>query len=473
MTSIHGDLYDTGKPSLSDIAPTHHDHLKVCNTTYHCVKDSKGKLKWTTVPPVREEDRDNGCKVDSLHALAKVFGCVDSLKHANQKCRLSDEPCLTNGNGEYTCILKSSKSLPNTFMADMSCTDFRFDDENHRISRYQSFGENGADTAIVVASEKVSQERRVPDGDVKTGESVGLSENDMNNSVVRRVSHARCEWRSSNKSVPVTCNTNSDCRATNDEVFSAWWSVAHKDIDGAKFPTLRKFLDFEVRDSANAEIHYDASHAKVTDPTIPTTKIEMKRRLKELYDDDEGFRTSLRNVLNEEERYKHVREAIGTCTNGTCSGPKVKMSHTIFDKTRDIPLSLMEDDAGNVKIMYPGLDGMMHALRSQSCELDDAPQACSSESVPNVQDLVLRADSQPISSVYKVVLPDESVHLVSNAVTVPRGSGGDDETRRSCAIELCKRNSDRCPSSHCRLSGKLCVPTDESVSSIQIHDPIV
>ena len=487
MTSIHDHLYDNGKPSFSEIVPTQHDHLRICDTTYYCVKDAEDGLKWTTTAPLREDDRDHRCKVDSLHALAKVMGCNDSIKNARPECKRSEEPCLTNGNGQHTCVLKTSKSLPNTFMADMTCADFRYDNEKHTVSRYQAFGENAIDTAIIVPQAAVPQCVGLEDD---TPRSVGTQKSDTQKSDTQKndtqkndtqksdtqksdtQKHARCEWWRPGKTLGTACNVDSDCEPTNEEIFSAWWGVAHKGLTEKVFPTLRDFISAEKRDAANTEMHYDVTHTRLKDDTNPESKIVMRNRLKELYDDDSAFRTSLRDLLRQEDKYKHIYGTLGKCNSGKCVGSRAGPTQTLFDKSRDIPLSLASDDNGNVTLMYTGLDGMMHSLRSQSCEVDKPPQECESESVPNIQGLLSRADSHPVSSTYKVVLPDESIYLVNNAITVSHRSN-DDETRLACATELCKRNTGKCPASHCRISGEMCVPIDAKVPSVQIHDAIV
>ena len=479
MTSIHDHLYDNGKPSLSEIVPTQHDHLRICDTTYWCVKEGEDGFKWTTSEggPPPSENRDFRCKVDSLHALAKVMGCNDSIKNARPECKHSEEPCLTNGDGEHTCVMKTSKSLPNTFRADMTCTDFHFNNEQHTISRYQAFGENAVDTAIIVPRKQVVENmnerddntstERFRDVDPNVGQENDTSKIDREDTL----KHARCEWGIPGKPVEAACNVNSDCEPTNEDVFSAWWSVAHKDLTDKVFPTLRDFLSVEARNAANTEIHYDVNHFRVKEDTNPETKIVMKKRIKELYDDDSTFRTSLRNLLRQEDKFKGIYDTLGKCNSGKCAGTKIGAIQTLFDKSRDIPLSMATDDKGNVTLFYTGIDGMMHPLRSQSCEVDKPPQECALD-IPTIKALLLSADSHPVSSAYKVVLPDDSVYLVSNAITVPRRSN-DDETRIACAAELCKRNTGKCPASYCRIADEMCVPIDAKVASVQIHDAIV
>ena len=142
----------------------------------------------------------------------------------------------------------------------------------------------------------------------------------------------------------------------------------------------------------------------------------------------------------------------------------------MFDKSRDVSISV-DDDDGEATFMYHGADNKMHKWLSQSCDVDSPPIGCNTENLIDLEkESVLKANLHPVHPSYKVVLPDDSTHLLSNAITVRRKES-DDETRTTCAIEVCKQNATACPASYCERKGGLCVPSSKGgVSSIQLHD---
>lgn len=462
MPTIHDDLYDDGKPSLRDVVPTKNDTLTVCNTTYHCVKDAEHGSRWSTTKAARSEDESGDCKVDSLHALAKSLGCVDSIRNAKDACKAAKEPCLTDGTNHY-CIVGTA-ALPNTFYGDLSCSDFRYDERVHDRARRIHFGDNAVDMVVFepMEAEGAAQAEPLP---LAAAASSTIA-------AAASPTHARCEWWQPRPILKAACNVDADCEPSSEAMFSAWWNVAHKDLDGKPLPTLGGFLQKEKHDAANTQLHFDESHGAVTSKTPPASKFQMRQQLKGLYDDDASFRQSVKETLFGESRYTSVMGDLASCTDGRCRSSRASASQTVFDRTRDVPLVLSEGSDGSVGFMYQGLDEKMHALRSQSCDVSSPPPGCDLD-LPTVDGLVLTKDLL-IASAYRVVLPDDTVHLVNNAVTVPRGRD-DDATRSSCAVELCSRNSGRgaCPAPHCRLEGDVCKPSGERVSAIRIHDAIV
>ena len=252
------------KKPLDYFPNTHGNKVKVCNQTYHCVRQGNESV-WKRNIDKNDVLSGTPCKTDALYAMSYQNGCLASFKNGNSKCKRV-EACLNKPNDDRLyCISKTSNGMPDVFPSNLTCNSTIPDPKKHEIVQETNYvgmkivtlankehvEEESSDeeNANDFLEEKSLPEAEQVDKNLLTGLSdpPGSSERESKNEKIPKAfkppknpdmfptskepakpkyvhPHAnlkRCDFLF-HTSQPV-CSVNTDCM-NDDSAFEVWWS---------------------------------------------------------------------------------------------------------------------------------------------------------------------------------------------------------------------------------------------------------
>lgn len=436
------------------------DNVRVCGKDYSCRRNGDGMSVWTTAK-LDDAEKSNTCIADSLFATAHVNGC-NLPSSARSTCR-RERPFLAHNENTYDFMQvqpptrKSSGNLPDVMEAHWKCDAGNPSKDTHRPTGRTLWGRTevavlntiGAiESGIASAIETMSESPTLTDEIVASGDTI-----DITPPPPEQKEWTRCTIGNRSN---LACDADSTCPLSSTDEFNMLWNVAEgKGLD--KSGSLNNFLESfksKINDSITWNqdvVNWHNKPSKFAGLRGANTAA-LKTALKDLYDADVQFKTSMQSVFESDPDFVQPKNEMqkGRCQTGYCKTANntpvsVQPTNQIYRGQKAVTFELHEDG----KVRYSRGSGPSHEVFAHKCN-KEGDNSC--DSVMTVVDAVNGSKATVDAThgqqfQYKLRFSSDD-YIVNNVIEVK------DES--TCAARICENNGDACPHSACQVIDGKC-----------------